>query len=59
MRLNLTDLKNIIRSPYAWPGGYPQYFITADGGALSVQSVRENFREVLAAYFDAGAMGLY
>lgn len=25
--------------PYAWPGGYPLYFITADGAALSWQAV--------------------
>lgn len=24
--------------PYAWPGGYPLYFITADGAALSWQA---------------------
>jgi len=23
------------RGPYAWPGGYPLFFITDDGGALS------------------------
>lgn len=34
---------------YAWPGGYPRYFITADGAALSFDSVKENLREVLSA----------
>lgn len=24
--------------PYAWPGGYPTYFIMADGEALSFES---------------------
>lgn len=28
---------------YAWPGGYPLYFITSDGAALSFDSVREQF----------------
>lgn len=56
-RLNLADLKNIIRHPYAWPGGYPQYFITADGAALSVESARENFREICGAYFARDASG--
>lgn len=27
--------------PYAWPGGYPLYFITADGAALSWAAVIE------------------
>jgi hypothetical protein len=28
--------------PYAWPGGYPRYFITNDGEALSFAAAREN-----------------
>lgn len=36
----------------AWPGGYPLFFLTADGGALSFQTVRDNLREVLAAIRD-------
>ena len=36
--------------PYAWPGGYPRYFITADGEALSFKAVEENREEVLAAW---------
>lgn len=27
-------LKEFIRQPYAWPGGYPLFLITADGGTL-------------------------
>lgn len=27
--------------PYAWPGGYPLYFVTADGAALSWQAAIE------------------
>ena len=34
---------------YAWPGGDPLLFVTADGAALSFDSVRENLREVLSA----------
>jgi hypothetical protein len=42
------DLKNAIRSgPYAWPGGYPLYFITSDGAALSFDAVKENYRIIL------------
>ena len=41
-------LRNTLRAgPYAWPGGYPLYFITSDGGALSFQTVRENLSSVL------------
>jgi hypothetical protein len=28
--------------PYAWPGGYPLYFITNDGGCLSFKAAVEN-----------------
>jgi hypothetical protein len=28
--------------PYAWPGGYPRYFITNDGEALSFAAAKEN-----------------
>lgn len=28
--------------PYAWPGGYPIYFICADGAALSFEAALEN-----------------
>lgn len=43
-----TDLKNAIRSgAYAWPGGYPLFFITDDGAALSFDSVKANLRSVL------------
>ena len=43
-------LKEHIRhGKYAWPGGYPVYFITDDGAALSYDAVKENYREVLSA----------
>jgi hypothetical protein len=45
----LRDLKHDLRAgEYAWPGGYPRYFIAADGEALSFCAVRERFREVVA-----------
>jgi hypothetical protein len=33
----LEDLKQ----PYAWPGGYPRYFVTSDGAALSFKAADE------------------
>ena len=32
---------------YAWPGGYPMYFITSDGAALSFASARSEYRIVI------------
>lgn len=47
------DLKAALRAgPYAWPGGYPFYFVTHDGGALSFDSVRSRLREELASVAD-------
>ena len=44
------QLKEALRNgPYAWPGGYPLYFIAADGEALSFKAVQENLREVMRA----------
>lgn len=44
------ELKNYLRSgKYAWPGGYPMYFVANDGEALSFEAVKENYREILSA----------
>lgn len=34
---------------FAWPGGYPLYFIAKDGDALSFEAVKDNLRHVLWA----------
>lgn len=45
---NSKDLRTALRNgPYAWPGGYPCYFITHDGEALSFKAVRDEYRLVL------------
>jgi hypothetical protein len=33
--------KDLEAGPYAFPGGYPRFFITADGEALSFESARK------------------
>ncbi len=35
--------------PYAWPGGYPCYFITSDGAALSYKAAKTERRNILEA----------
>lgn len=41
---NTLQLRATLRAgPWAWPGGYPLYFITSDGESLSFESVRENY----------------
>ncbi len=44
----LADLKATLRAgPFAWPGGYPMFFITQDGAALCFATVRKEFRQVV------------
>jgi hypothetical protein len=38
------DLRQAIRNPYAWPGGYPTYIILYDGEYLCHECARENYK---------------
>jgi len=50
---NIHDLKTIVRNgPYAWPGGYPIYFITSDGDALSYETVKSEYRLICESIRD-------
>jgi len=44
----LRKVKEAIRQPYAWPGGYPLYIVMADGEALSIEAAKAEFK--LVAY---------
>lgn len=49
MNINsISDFRKAIRNgEYAWPGGYPCYFTTSDGAALSFDAVRRELRSIL------------
>ena len=49
MNINsISDFRKAIRNgEYAWPGGYPCYFITSDGAALSFDAVKRELRNIL------------
>lgn len=47
--MNTKQVKDFIRMPYAWPGGYPLFAITADGGCLCKDCVKENAKIIIAA----------
>ena len=51
MNINtVSDFRKAIRAgAYAWPGGYPVYFITADGAALSFDAAKEERRQIIRA----------
>lgn len=42
-------IKDLEAGPYAFPGGYPRFFITADGEALSFESAQKNKALILEA----------
>ncbi len=47
---SISDFRKAMRNgPYAWPGGYPLYFITSDGAALSFKSAKAERRQILHA----------
>lgn len=49
--MSLADIKARLRDgQWAWPGGYPCYFITADGEAMSFAAVRSEWREIVGAH---------
>lgn len=49
--MKLSAIKDVIRSGgYAWPGGYPLYFITSDCDALSIAGARKRWRDIVAAH---------
>lgn len=46
----VADLKRALKDgPYAWPGGYPIYFITDDGAALAFDTVKKNFKRIASS----------
>ena len=38
MNYTVEQFRADLMDPFAWPGGYPRYFITSDGEALSYAS---------------------
>ncbi len=36
--------------PYAWPGGYPIFFVADDGAALCFACVRKEFRRIASSH---------
>lgn len=54
MEINsISDFRKAIRQgPYAWPGGYPLYFVMADGEALSFAAAKAEKRLIIEAISD-------
>ena len=42
------DFRRAMRAgKYAWPGGYPCYFLVNDGESISFESAKENRRQII------------
>ena len=39
----------LAEGPWAWPGGYPLFFVTSDGEALSFRSAEQNQQAICEA----------
>ncbi len=44
---NTELLKDIIRNPFVWPGGYARFAITTDGGVLCYECLRDEYQNIL------------
>lgn len=59
--MNITTPADFARAlnsgPYAWPGGYPIYFITEDGAALSYESAKREAKLICQAIRDDDKRG--
>lgn len=52
---SLQHVKACLRAgPYVWPGGYPVYFMTADGEALSFAGAQECWSQIVSSYLCGG-----
>ena len=49
IRDRINSVKNIIRNPYAWPGGYTKVMGMADGDSMCADCVKENYHQILRA----------
>ena len=49
--MTLLEAKRLLRNgPWAWPGGYPLYFICDDGAALCFACARKEWRQIVYAH---------
>lgn len=49
---NTKELREAVRSPFAWPGGYPVYVVLSDGEMLCHACSRTEYREMSRALRD-------
>lgn len=50
--MDTKQVKEFIRQPYAWPGGYPLFAITSDGESLCKDCCRKEYVNIYRATRD-------
>lgn len=45
----LVQVREFIRQPFAWPGGYPKVLHMTDGGCLCAACAKANYRQISRA----------
>lgn len=54
----ISDFRRDMRhGAYAWPGGYPRFFVMSDGEALSFEAAKAERRLILEAIRDQDRSG--
>lgn len=56
-KVTVKDVKEFIRHPYAWPGGYEIVAVTEDGAILCHNCARENFASIVEEMKDGYQYG--
>ena len=55
---SISDFRRAIKNgPYAWPGGYPCFWLMADGEACTFKVAKTNRRDMLEALRDYQTVG--
>lgn len=44
--LKLVAVRDFIRQPYAWPGGYPKILLLSDGETLCAACARKEYKQI-------------
>ena len=57
MAYTVADFQRDLAEPYAWPGGYPRYFLCSDGEVLSFAAAKENEAVIVDAIADGDDSG--
>ena len=50
-------LNQLKSGPYAWPGGYPMFFVTSDGAALSFAAAQSEKRAIVSSILNDSSDG--